>query len=387
MSHPRAPSAGHPAAPGTPPAQGHSAAPAVPPAQGHPAAPAVPPAQGHPAAPGAPPELGRHSVPCASAAPPPGRRAVLGALAGVALGGVALGAAGCSGVRAPAGRATPPPASALPRTTPWRPGPGEVEPAAKLRAVRVVEAIGAWPEGHGGAAAARSRVAALGLPTALVGQAGPLAPAAEQAALQVVFAQYGGILSRSASVLVVCRQWTRRGGEVASGGTTVDVRLSRGAHGWTVDALHPARPGPPATALPADTRAALSDARVTLPPAAVADLRSGRVHSSVTRAMRALARSHRIEVSVVRSGHPLDVFGTDRPSDHPRGRAFDVWRIGGHAVVDPATSRSLIERFMRDAAATGSYNVGGPVPLTGGGPGQFFSDATHHDHVHIGFRA
>ncbi|MFZ4240897.1 hypothetical protein ACOZGD_37760 [Streptomyces murinus] len=370
MSRPRAASAGPHAVPGAPPAQGR------------PAVPGAPPTQGRHAVPGASPEPGRPAVPYASAARPPGRRAVLGALAGVA-----LGAAGCSGVRAPAGRATPSPASALPRTTPWRPGPGEVEPAAKLRAVQVVEAIGAWPEGHGGAAAARSRVAALGLPTALVGQAGPLAPAADQAALQVVFAQYGGILSRSASVLVVCRQWTRRGGEVASGGTTVDVRLSRGAHGWTVDALRPAHPGPPATALPADTRAALSDARITLPPAAVADLRGGRVHSSVTRAMRALARSHRIEVSVVRSGHPLDVFGTDRPSDHPRGRAFDVWRIDGHAVVDPATSRSLIERFMRDAAAAGSYNVGGPVLLTGGGPGQFFSDATHHDHVHIGFRA
>ncbi|MEU7501261.1 hypothetical protein AB0B52_30095 [Streptomyces griseofuscus] len=350
----------------------------------HPRAPSA----GRPALACTPPEPVRHALPCESAAPPPGRRAVLGALAGVALAGVAPGAAGCSGVRAPAGRATPSPTSALPGTTPWRPGPGEVEPAAKLRAVQVVEAIGAWPEGHGGAAAARSRVAALGLPTALVGQAGPLAPAADQAALQVVFAQYGGILSRSASVLVVCRQWTRRGGEVASGGTTVDVRLSRGAHGWTVDALRPAHPGPPARALPADTRAALSDARITLPPAAVADLRGGRVHSSVTRAMRALARSHRIEVSVVRSGHPLDVFGTDRPSDHPRGRAFDVWRIDGHAVVDPSTSRSLIERFMRDAAAAGSYNVGGPVLLTGGGgPGQFFSDATHHDHVHIGFRA
>ncbi|WP_257786860.1 hypothetical protein [Streptomyces fodineus] len=41
---------------------------------------------------------------------------------------------------------------------------------------------------------------------------------------------------------------------------------------------------------------------------------------------------------------------------------------------------------MRDAAAAGSYNVGGPVLLAGGGAGQFFSDATHHDHVHIGFR-
>ncbi|MGW2321885.1 hypothetical protein [Streptomyces sp. NPDC001680] len=333
-------------------------------------------------------------------APPPGRRAVLAVLTGVA-----LGAAGCSGRTAPAGHprqgaptqgapshsGSPSPSPGLPHTTPWRPTSAEVQPAAKLRAVQLVEAIGAWPAGHGGAAAARARVAALGLPTALVDQTGPLLPAADAAALQVVDAQYGGILSRSASVLVVCRQWTRRGGTVSAGGTTVDVRLSRSGagsgSGWTVDALHPADPGPAARSLAPDVRTVLSDDRITLPPAAVADLRSGQVHTSVAGAMLALARTYRLEVSVVRSGHPLDVFGTSRPSDHPRGRAFDVWRIDGHAVVDPATSRGLIERFMRDAAAAGSYNVGGPVLLSGGGPGQFFSDATHHDHVHIGFRS
>ncbi|MEU6773726.1 hypothetical protein [Streptomyces sp. NPDC046759] len=332
----------------------------------------------------------------AHATPPPGRRAVLAALAGAA-----LGAAGCSGHTAAGARSSrrsgavptgspspssPSPSPGLPHTTPWRPTSAEVQPAAKLRAVQLVEAIGAWGDGHGGVAAARARVAALGLPTALAGQAGPLLPAADQAALQVVDAQYGGILGRSASVLVVCRQWTRRGGTVSAGGTTVDVRLSRPGPGWRVDALHPAHPGPAARSLPPDVRAVLSDDRIVLPPAAAADLRSGRVHTSVARAMLALARAHRLEVSVVRSGHPLDVFGTSRPSDHPRGRAFDVWRIDGRAVVDPATPRGLIERFMRDAAAAGSYNVGGPVLLTGGGTGQFFSDATHHDHVHVGFR-
>ncbi|MFD7834155.1 hypothetical protein [Streptomyces sp. NPDC059761] len=47
----------------------------------------------------------------------------------------------------------------------------------------------------------------------------------------------------------------------------------------------------------------------------------------------------RMSVSVVRSGHPLNVFGTGRPSDHPVGRAFDVWAVDGHPVVDPATPR------------------------------------------------
>ncbi|WP_223281360.1 hypothetical protein [Streptomyces antnestii] len=331
--------------------------------------------------------------------PPMGRRAVLSGVAGAL-----LGAAGCSssaprsahpsGTTSPAARPTqgaagtpsPTPSATLPRTTPWRPTSAEVDPAAKLRAVELVEAIGAWSRGQGGAAAARSRVTALGLPAALVDEAGPLRPSAQEAALQVIDAQYGGILSSSASVLVVCRQWTLNSGKLTAGGTTVDVRLVRSAHGWTVTALHPAAPGPGAASLASDIRAALADSRIVLPPAAEADLRSGNVHTSVAKAMLTLAGTYRLGVSVVRSGHPLDVFGTNRPSDHPRGRAFDVWQIDGRPVVDPATPRTLIERFMRDAAAAGSYNVGGPVRLQGGAVGQFFSDATHHDHVHVGFR-
>ncbi|MFF4761758.1 hypothetical protein [Streptomyces sp. NPDC001292] len=327
---------------------------------------------------------------------PVGRRAVL-----LGMAGALLGAAGCTGA-APEPKPsasgstvspspTAPPTStgaALPRTTPWRPTSAEVHPEVKRRAVELVEAIGAWPSGRGGASAARARVTAQGLPAALVVQAGPLLPSADEAVLQVVDAQYGGILADSASVLVVCRQWTRHGGAVRAGGTTVDVRLARSRTGWTVTALHPARPGVPEASPPAGARRALADSRIVLPPAARADLRSGQVHDSVLTAMLRLAGTYRMYISVVRSGHPLDVFGTSRPSDHPRGRAFDVWQIDGHAVVDPATPRSLVERFMRDAAAAGSYNVGGPVLPSGGSTvNQFFSDATHHDHVHIGFRA
>lgn len=314
--------------------------------------------------------------------------------------GALLGAAGCTGgssrpTRQGTGSGIPPASAsrtgspgpaALPRTTPWRPTSAEIDPEVKTRGVQFVEAIGAWPAGKGGTAAARTRVAALRLPTGLVDQAGPLLPSADAAALQVVDAQYGGILTDSSSVLVVCRQWTLHGDRVVAGGTTVDVRLVRTGSGWTVTALHPARPGAAVASPPAAVRRVLMNSRIVLPPAAEADLRSGRVHDSVLNAMLRLAGGYRMDVSVVRSGHPLNVFGTDRPSDHPRGRAFDVWRIDGRAVVDPATPRALIERFMRDAAAAGSYNVGGPVQLSGGATaGQFFSDNTHHDHVHIGF--
>jgi hypothetical protein len=110
---------------------------------------------------------------------------------------------------------------------------------------------------------------------------------------------------------------------------------------------------------------------------------SGQVHDSVLAALVALARDFRVGVSVVRSGHPVHVFGTTRLSDHPQGRAFDTWRIDGRAVVDPRTPRALVEEYMHAVAAARSYNVGGPY-LLGAAP-QWFSDRTHHDHVHAGF--
>jgi len=283
---------------------------------------------------------------------PAGRRAVL-----LMLGGAGL--AGCSS----AGTPEPPPASptraprpsrsatgvALPPVRRWVPSPADVAPACKLAAVRLVER-----RGNGASTA-----------------------------LEVVDAQYGGILTDSASVLVVCRSWRLAHGSLAAGGHTYDVRLSRTSAGaWQVTAVHPSRPGPPAARSAAARRVLASD-RIDLPPAAHADVESGRVHDTVLTAMLGLARTYRIGVSVVRSGHPLHVFGTDRLSDHPLGRAFDTWRINGRAVVDPDTPERLVTGYMRALAGVGSYNVGGPF-LLGAAP-QFFSDATHHDHVHAGF--
>jgi hypothetical protein len=278
------------------------------------------------------------------------------------------------------------PGVALPVTTVWQPSSNDVNPQVKLRAVRLVEALGSWPAGQQGTAAARARVSALGLDPTLAGQAGPLLNAAPRAALQVLEAQYGGILADSASVLVVCRQWWQGpNGQVTAGGTTVDVRLSRAQPQWTVTALHPAQPGAASGSLPSVAQRVLASSSITLPPAAREDVLSGTIHDSALQALLTLSQRYQVELSVVRSGHPLDVFGTTRPSDHPQGRAFDVWRIDGHAVVDPATSPSLVDGFMRAAAAAGSYNVGGPRLLSGGTGNQFFSDDTHHDHVHVGF--
>jgi len=246
--------------------------------------------------------------------------------------------------RSPSSSLTP-----LPEVTRWQVDPRDVEPAAKRAAVRAIQ--------RGGNT--------------------------RRSALQVIDAQYGGILSSSASVLVVCRSWTRvPSGAVRPGGATYDVRLVRSG-GWRVVAVHPSRPGPPARHVSEAARRVLGHPRIDLPPASRADVLSGRVHDSVLTTMLTLARRYTLGVSVVRSGHPLHVFGTSRLSDHPQGRAFDTWRIDGHPVVAGRTPRALVAGYMEAAAAAGSYNVGGPYLL--GSPPQFFSDATHHDHVHAGF--
>jgi hypothetical protein len=249
---------------------------------------------------------------------------------------------------------TPPastPTVALPSVRPWAPGAGEIEPAVKRLAVAAVIKL--------------------------------LKPAGTRTAVEVIDAQYGGILSTSASVLVPCRVYTLTAGRVLTSGTTVDVRLTKSSGGWRVTATHPAQPGKATTRLTTTARQVLANSNISLPPASAADIRSGQVHDSVLTTMLELARTYRIGISVIRSGHPIDVFGTDRPSDHPRGRAFDTWQINGHAVVNPATSRALITSYMRAAESFGSYNVGGPYQLSGAA---YFSDRTHHDHVHAGFR-
>ncbi len=272
----------------------------------------------------------------------------------------------------------------LPATTAWSADGNEIEGAVKLVATRMIEALGNWDAAHAGATAAGARLSTLGIDPGLAAQAPGLVTGGTAAALQVIDAQYGGLLSSSASVLIPTRQWViDADGTQTERGWTFDVRLSEASPVWRVTAINPSNPGA-ATAVDSLATQVLGSSRIDLPPASRADIASGQVHDSVLRAMLTLARTYTLGVSVIRSGHPTYVFGTTRLSDHPRGRAFDTWRINGVPVVAASTPRSLVTGYMQAAAAAGSYNVGGPYLLSGKA---YFSDRTHHDHVHAGFAA
>lgn len=227
---------------------------------------------------------------------------------------------------------------------------------------------------------------AAGYPAELVDQLGPLLRPGQAATVQVRVAQYGGILTTAASVLVVVDQWTKdQSGAVLAGGTTFDIRLEAADPRWRVTQVRPARPGRQTTGLPRATRRLLGDNRVKLPYAAARDLRSGTISESVVAGLNALATEFVVGVSIVRSGHPIRVFGTDRRSSHTDGLAVDVWSIDGRPVIESGSS-GRVSSFMRAAAATGAFQVGGPQNLDGAGR-QYFSDATHLDHIHVGYLA
>ena len=268
-----------------------------------------------------------------------------------------------------ASSATPSPTSSptpslepLPASTVWRPAAADITPAAKLRAVATVEALTRWS----------------------LDESGPRLGSGVAATSRIVDAQYGGILSTSASVLVVVDQWIRAtDGSVRATGTTVDGRLGRRSTGWAVTAVLPAKPGGPSHALSSLARSVLANPRLHLPYAARADVASGTISVGVLSALQTLSRSRVLDVSVVKSGHPLLVFGTSRPSDHPRGHAVDVWAVDGRPLVNPA-NHGLASALMRAGVSAGAYQAGGPIDLDGGGH-SYFSDNTHQDHVHLGF--
>lgn len=220
----------------------------------------------------------------------------------------------------------------------YRPHPAEVDGAAKRVAARAVEA--------------------------------------RPAVRQVTYTQYFGYQPPLASILV-------EADFESGGGTTYDVRISRAGDRWRPESVSPAEPRRPDPDRGALARRVLRSDRIDLPWAGRADVAAGLIAPPVLRSMLAVAERHRIGISVLISAHPVLVFGTDRRSRHPDGFAYDIGSIDGRLVVDPAAAR-LVRRVMRLASGTGADQVGGPVDLDGGGS-RFFSDATHSDHLHVGF--
>lgn len=325
------------------------------------------------------------------------RTALLGGLA-------ALGTAACGTGTPPAPVPSPAPAPAppLPPTPSAAPVsqqadsllddvptytvlPGEVEPACKQAAVAfVTAALTSGTPSTAGLSLAR-RLDAVGQHAEPAAPLKELLPTAGASGLKIVYPQYGGFTPTpgKASVMVVAEQTLVGSGRTSSEQRrtlTLDVRLSLSDGRWRVDEVRPAQHPVPAPSLSPAVQKVLESDQIVLPDAARADLLGGGVHDVVAEALLALADGWRVHVLVLTGGHPVNVWNTDKVSNHTRGKAVDVWALNGVPVLDQRNCPW--PAFVAAASAAGATEIGSPrlTPVPGG-----FTDKVHHDHVHLGF--
>jgi hypothetical protein len=252
------------------------------------------------------------------------------------------GAAPAADHTAPA-PATPPaddePGQTSPPSVAWAPSPAEVEAEAKQAAAAFVLASHA----------------------------------------EVVYAQLGGLLPDAVSVLVVARE---------DGGVTrtLDVRLRREAGAWAVEGVADdgGAPVEPGSGSPT-AEAVLASPRIALPDSARWDIARGDVDDRLLAVLLDIAERHDVAVSVLRSGHPVEIFGTDRTSDHTRGIAVDVYAVDGDLVVEQRAGGTPAHDLARWLYERGDVRLGSPWAFDGRG-GRSFTDPLHQDHLHIALR-
>ena len=99
--------------------------------------------------------------------------------------------------------------------------------------------------------------------------------------------------------------------------------------------------------------------------------------------MAKIAREVPYSVTVLSTGHPHNVFNTDRVSGHTRGYAVDIYAVGGRTVArqrdgSSGPARRLAARLL----ARGAYQLGSPWILPPGAR-RSFTDVVHEDHLHL----
>ncbi|GGI08592.1 hypothetical protein [Egicoccus halophilus] len=209
---------------------------------------------------------------------------------------------------------------------------------------------------------------------------------------EVVYPQFGGLTADRASIMVVLRQTIGEPGadEARTEVRTIDVRLRLREDVWLLEGIASdgGVPVPRPDDLPEEAVAVLDDERIELPDSSRWDIHRGATEPELLELLTRLADEvGDVGVVVLETGHPYHVFGTDRMSDHLRGRAVDIHRLGGELVIEGHTSlesetRRVVEWLYDEPSRP---IIGSPWALDGYG-GRSFTDAVHLDHVHAAVR-
>ena len=126
----------------------------------------------------------------------------------------------------------------------------------------------------------------------------------------------------------------------------------------------------------------LHNGQVSFDADGIADLRGGRVDPRLVSVLGAVAREHRISISVIASGHDKYTSGGSI-SNHYYGRALDISVVDGSPVgPGNAAARELAVALSRLPASIRPTEIGSPWALPGAA---YFTDGAHQNHIHIGF--
>lgn len=282
---------------------------------------------------------------------------------------------------------SPTPSQLPAQPLPYELGRAEVHPDVKREAARIAQALTTYlpnetPETIVGRIA-RSETARK----QLLADAAPLLVPGARSAGTVVYPQLGGRPTDRASVMVVVRQQLHASGQEQPKTVTrtLDIRLQRVNQMWQFERLPSAGGQPPTDTrkLSATAQAVLADRRITLPDSARWDIQRGGVSEGLLKTMLAMAGQAPYAVAVITSGHPHEVFGTNRTSRHTHGRAVDVYSIGGQLVIEQRGENTLAHRTARWLFGQGVSELGSPWAFDAYG-GRSFTDVVHQDHLHVG---
>jgi hypothetical protein len=293
---------------------------------------------------------------------------------------------------APEPELEPEPAAHAPAPAPAGPfelSPDEMLPNAKRLAADVVQTLLTY-EPDDTAVEIAGRIAGDGRTMNLVVTAAPLLHADAWSRGEIVYPQLGGFTDTSSSVMVVARQTVGLpDGEVREETRTLDVRLTVEDGDWVFDEL--ASAGGRARERPDElsevAAAVVDDDRIELPDTARWDIYRGVIEEPLLELMALMAERTEYGVIVLDTGHPWEVFGTDRQSRHSLGRAVDLYRLSGPHVIDDRDDGSKTHDFVQWLYEQPEMiNMGAPWSLDGFG-GRSFTDDLHQDHLHIEARA
>lgn len=213
----------------------------------------------------------------------------------------------------------------------------------------------------------------------------PLVDPAVRSSGEVVYVQLSGVTATTLGAMVLVRQHL----EEATGTRrlvvrVMDIRLRRTNGPWSLDQVVSVGGTPvarPANLSPAAIRV-LDHPNIELADTARWDIYRGGIDDGLLRALADAADRWRLAVSVLRTGHPLNVWATKRRSAHTAGRAADIYAVDGALVLRQRVRGGEARRLAAAFLVAGAAQVGSPWNLPPGGR-RSFSDVVHQDHIHL----